>query len=138
MKFFEDLGATLGTGAKAVADKTKEISGVAAIKAQIGTAEASLGKLYKDLGKAYYEDHKESAAYGEKMSEIAAVLAKIDALNAKLSSTQGVKKCPACGEAMAKDSTFCPKCGAKVESFEEVEEVKEVAQETTGEEAAEE
>lgn len=87
MKFFEDLGAVLGSGARTVADKTKELSGIAAIKAQIGTAQASLGKLYKELGKAYYEDHKEDAMYAEKMAEIKAVLDKIDSLNAKLAAT---------------------------------------------------
>ena len=88
MSILENLGATLGSGAKVVADKTKEISGIAAIKAQVAAAEANLGKLYKDLGKAYYEDNKESAVYGEKMSEIAAVIAKIDGLKDKLAETK--------------------------------------------------
>ena len=88
MSFLENLGATLGSGARVVADKTKEISGIASIKAQVAAAEANLGKLYKDLGKAYYEDNKESAVYGDKMSEIAAVLAKIDGLNEKLATAK--------------------------------------------------
>ena len=94
MSFLENLGATLGGGAKVVANKTKEISGIASIKAQIAAAETSLGKLYKDLGKAYYEDNKESTVYGEKMSEIAAVLDKIEGLKAKLTAGDDVVDAP--------------------------------------------
>ena len=104
MKFFEDLGAVLGSGARTVADKTKELSGIAAIKAQIGTAQASLGKLYKELGKAYYEDHKEDAMYAEKMAEIKAVLDKIDSLNAKL-STADAEEVAECVVKEAEDNT---------------------------------
>ena len=120
MKFFEDLGATFGNGAKVVADKTKELSTVASIKAQIGKAEATLGKLYKDLGKAYYEEHKDSTAYGEQVSEVSAVIAKIEALNMKLTATQGGKLCGTCGEVIDKGSAFCPKCGAKAEDAVEI------------------
>ncbi len=121
MKLFEDLGATLGGGAKVVTNKAKEISGVAAIKTQIGTAEASLGKLYKELGKAYFEDHKDSAEYEDQMIEIKAVLDKIDSLKAKLGDIQNTKLCPVCGKAVPNSNAFCPDCGAKLEAVEAVE-----------------
>ena len=114
MKFFEDLGATIGNGAKVAADKTKEVAGVASVKAKMSTAEANLGKLYRDLGKAYYEDNKESNAYAEITRQIKEQLAKVEELEKKLMEAQGCVKCPECGEMVPKDSSFCQKCGAKV------------------------
>lgn len=138
MSFFENLGASLGGGAKTVVDKTKELSGVAAVKAQISSQEASLGKLYRDLGKAYYEANKIDAAFAEKIAEINAVKAKISELDAKLGDIQGTVRCEVCGEPIPKTSTFCPKCGAKKEASDEAVEEAPVVEETPAVDATEE
>ena len=129
MSLFENLGATLGGSAKTVVDKTKEISGVAAIKAQISSQEANLGKLYRDLGKAYYEANKIDAAFAEKIAEINAVVNKIAELDEKLGNIQGTVRCEKCGEAISKASLFCPKCGAKKATTDSVETETDVVEE---------
>ena len=119
MSFFENLGATLGSGAKNALDKGKELKDVAALKTQISTAQASLGKMYKELGKAYFEDHKDSGDYAEITDKIKEVLDKVADLEKKLSDTQGVLKCNACGATLTKGSAFCPKCGEPIDTYAE-------------------
>ena len=60
------------TGGKAVADKAKELSQIASLKAQIASEENVINKNYKELGKAYYEAHKdeEEFTYSEYMTNI--------------------------------------------------------------------
>lgn len=113
--FFENLGATLGNGARNVVDKTKDVAGVASIKAQISTAQAGLGKLYKELGKAYFEEHSDSNEYEPLMEPIRDALKKITELEEKLADAQGTTKCPSCGAQVPKDSQFCPTCGVPID-----------------------
>ena len=83
MSFWNDLGEKVQsgsrivaekakTGGKAVADKAKELSQIASLKAQIASEENVINKNYKELGKAYYEAHKdeEEFAYSEYMTNI--------------------------------------------------------------------
>ena len=83
MSFWNDLGEKVQsgskivaekakTGGKAVADKAKELSQIASLKAQIASEENVINKNYKELGKAYYEAHKdeEEFTYYEYMTNI--------------------------------------------------------------------
>ena len=83
MSFWNDLGEKVQsgskivaekakTGGKAVADKAKELSQIASLKAQIASVENVIYKNYKELGKAYYEAHKdeEEFTYSEYMTNI--------------------------------------------------------------------
>lgn len=83
MSFWNDLGEKVQsgskivaekakTGGKAVADKAKELSQIASLKAQIASEENVINKNYKELGKAYYEAHKdeEEFTYSEYMTNI--------------------------------------------------------------------
>ena len=83
MSFWNDLGEKVQsgskivaekakTGGKAVADKAKELSQIASLKAQIDSEENVINKNYKELGKAYYEAHKdeEEFTYSEYMTNI--------------------------------------------------------------------
>ena len=116
MSFLENLGATIGGGAKTALDKGKELKDVAAIKAQIASIQANLGKLYKELGKAYYDENKEAAAYSDKMAPIKDALDKISELESKLMDAQGNVKCPVGGASVEAGAQFCPKCGAAMSS----------------------
>ena len=83
MSFWNDLGEKVQsgskivaekakTGGKAVADKAMELSQIASLKAQIASEENVINKNYKELGKAYYEAHKdeEEFTYSEYMTNI--------------------------------------------------------------------
>lgn len=122
MKFFESFGSTVSDGAKVVSEKTKKVTGVASIKTQINSTKSGLTKLYKDLGKAYYEDPENAEALADIVNEINNVNDKVAILEKKLAVKQGKIKCEACGEYMSAEYAYCPKCGAQVEVVEEVKE----------------
>lgn len=119
MAFLENLGTVIGSGARAVADKTKEVSETASYKANIASMDSALNKLYKELGKAYYTDHQTDAEmeYGELTKEIEKALKLKDRLEEKMAFQRGGMVCGKCGATIAKDSIYCNVCGAKVEDF---------------------
>lgn len=62
MANWEEVKEKIGAGSKVVADKAKEIIDVAGLRAQIVSCDTTMLKAYKDLGKAFYEAHKDEAA----------------------------------------------------------------------------
>lgn len=122
MKIFDSFGSTVSEGAKVVSEKTKKATGVASIKTQINSTKSGLTKLYKDLGKAYYENPEDAEALTDIVNEINNINDKVAILEKKLAAKQGKIKCEACGEYMSADYAYCPKCGAQVEQVEEVKE----------------
>lgn len=72
MSFLNDLGETLSTGGKFVADKAKELSEVANLRAQVISCDNVMNKNFKELGKLYYEQNKESndSQFAEQISLI--------------------------------------------------------------------
>ncbi|MBR6238652.1 MAG: hypothetical protein IKQ83_06380 [Lachnospiraceae bacterium] len=59
MSLWDDITEKVGAGSKLVANKAKEVSELANIRAQIVSCDNTLVKNYKELGKAYYEAHKD-------------------------------------------------------------------------------
>ena len=119
MAFFNDLGTVIGTGAKSVADKTKELSETASYRANIVSMDAAITKLYRELGKAYYEEHKEEAEanYSDIVKEIDKAYKCKERLEERIAFAKGGMVCGKCGATISKGSAFCNVCGAKVEDF---------------------
>ncbi len=86
MSFWDDLTGKVSEGSKIVADKAKEVSEIANIRAQIVGCDNTIIKNYKELGKAYFEAHKADASseFDDIMKIIIETQAKKDELNAKL------------------------------------------------------
>ena len=85
-------------------------------------------KQYAELGKAYYEKHKdeESAEGEEKTPEqehfflITEALGEIERMRAEVFKLQGAVECPKCGAKMPQGAAFCSSCGTKMDDiFEE-------------------
>lgn len=86
MSVWTDLSVKVEEGSKIVADKARELSQIASIRAQIVGCDNVMYKNYRELGKAYYEAHKDDVApeYAEVMNIIADSLAKKEDLLAQL------------------------------------------------------
>ena len=85
-------------------------------------------KQYAELGKAYYEKHKdeENAKTEEKTPEqehfflITEALGEIERMRAEVFKLQGATECPKCGAKMPQGAAFCSNCGTKMDDmFEE-------------------
>ena len=138
MAFFDKLSETLTNASKDVSQKAKDLSGVAKLTMDIHTKEDQVQKLYAQIGKLYFEEHKdeEPAAY-EQMPQIKETLAVIEDMKKELMELKGAKVCPRCGQEVKASDAYCKSCGAKIEDEEIIVDavVKEApAEETVSEE----
>ncbi|MBO5154069.1 MAG: zinc ribbon domain-containing protein [Eubacterium sp.] len=138
MAFFDKLSETLTNASKDVSQKAKDLSGVAKLTMDIHTKEDQVQKLYAQIGKLYFDEHKdeEPAAY-EQMPQIKETLTVIEDMKKELMELKGAKVCPRCGQEVKAADAYCKNCGAKMEDEEIIVDavVKEApAEETVSEE----
>ena len=144
---FEYLGSTISAAGKDGVSKAKEIRDAAKLSMDIKERENSIRKMFIELGKAYYHDHKnDEDPEFDLVLAIRAAYEEIGELKASKDEIRGVRRCVCCGSIVAKDAKFCANCGAKCEEepqeedleedFEEVsdQEVQEAAAESASEE----
>lgn len=112
---FEQLKQTIVSAGKEVGDKAKEVSSAAKIKLDIRTKEDFLTKQYTELGKAYYQAHKnEDVPEKSYFSSIEEAQKEIEKLQDELMDLQGAVLCPKCGCKQLESSEFCSKCGTNL------------------------
>lgn len=126
MNFWENIGETITTKGKEVADKAKNLTDIASLKGQIATCESTIQKNYKDIGREYFESHKndEESEYEAQFFAIKNAMTAIEELKKKINEIKGTRHCNHCNEDVPANSIFCPKCGVKLEDefFDEDEE----------------
>lgn len=139
MAFLDKLGNTISAAGKDGLSKAKELKDTTKIKISIKEREGLIQKLYRDLGKAYYEAHKddEDPEYKE-IADIRAAFAEIGELRADHDAIRGVKRCEECGTIVSQEANFCSNCGAKCEEEPEYVECEVVEDEEEDESIAEE
>ena len=59
MDFFNKVGETVTEKSKIVADKAKQVAEIASLKGQISSNEDVIKKNYAEIGRIYYEAHKD-------------------------------------------------------------------------------
>ena len=84
--------------ASTAAGKSKDAARIAKLTVDLGTEKENLKKAYLELGKAYYEENKDSAdgLFAQLCEEIAAVAGRIDAMQSELDALKdGFRPAPA-------------------------------------------
>lgn len=120
MEFFDKLGETLMTAGRDVSQKAKELSGAAKLNLDIKAKEDFVQKQYAEIGKQYYEAHKDDASTEfEQFASIREALESIEQMKKDLLELKGAKACPQCGAKMSEDAAFCSECGASLTPAEE-------------------
>lgn len=143
MAFFDKLSNTISAAGKDGLNKAKELKDTAKISMDIKEREGAIQRMYRELGKAYYQDHKDDAnAEYDQILAIKAAFEEIGELKANKDEIRGIKRCPECGNPVSQEANFCASCGAKCETEPEfvecevVEEEASAAEETVSEEEA--
>ena len=62
MEFFDKLSESLVSAGKDVSQKAKDVSEIAKLKLDIKSKEDYVQKQYEELGRSYYEKHKDGKA----------------------------------------------------------------------------
>lgn len=95
-------------------EKIKISKKLAQISAAILRRESETQKLYEELGKAYYQDHKtDAASVYEQVLAIRTAVEELDAIKAEQELGENMCRCAECGSMISKESNFCEHCGAK-------------------------
>ncbi len=130
MKFFDKLGKTASEAYKVTADKTGKLAKEAKLRMKMGELKSEINEIYKDIGKAIYENHVREEKQDIK-NELEEKCTKIDCLSDEIESIlkeclelKDKKQCPNCYVEIEKDVKFCPECGTKQEAINQ--ETKEV------------
>ena len=122
MEFFDKLGETLMTAGRDVSQKAKELSGAAKLNLDIKAKEDFVQKQYAEIGRQYYEAHKDDASTEfEQFASIREALESIEQMKKDLLELKGAKACPQCGAKMSENAAFCSECGASLTPAEEPE-----------------
>ena len=118
MSFFENLSETLAAKGKEAAETAKKMAEIANIKGQISAINTEIKKNYSKIGEAYYNIHKDSeltCEFEEYVQSVRDAEKAVKELEKRISTLKGTIKCEGCGNEIDVQSTFCPKCGIKVE-----------------------
>ena len=136
MEFFDKLTNTLSAAGKDGLNKAKELKDTAKLTMDIKEREGAIQKYYRELGKAYYQDHRGdlSPEYTQ-VSEIRAAFEEIGELKAVKDEIRGIKRCKSCGNSVAPDAKYCSNCGEKCETEPEYAEYEECEPEAETDEA---
>lgn len=120
MSFLDDMRESLVSAGKDVSQKAKEVSGIAKLKLDVKSKEDFVEKQYAELGRAYFEAHRddEERAEDEQFKVIREALAEIERMKTEILNLQGAAECPNCGAKMPAGASFCSSCGTKMEEPE--------------------
>lgn len=108
MAFFDDLSRKVSRGTKNLADSTR-------LNALIADSKKQIEGLYRNLGSAYYEVHRDDPA-AEQPELIAALNRQFESMaqaQDALRQLRGLSKCPNCGAELPQNALFCSVCGAR-------------------------
>ena len=136
---FDKLGKTLSQAGKEVSEKVKETAGMVQLRQKAAAAEAEAEELFREIGRLFYEQHREEA--GEDLADLIAGVdeakSKAAAVKAQIARIRGTKICPECGAEIEYTALYCSHCGTLVPIPEEPEEEpEEAAEEAAPEEEA--
>ncbi|MCI9446438.1 MAG: zinc ribbon domain-containing protein [Lachnospiraceae bacterium] len=117
MDFFGKLGEAIVETGKDVSQKATDLTEITKLKMDIRSREDFVRKQFTEMGKQYYELHKEDAEpLFEEVGLITDALLKIEELRNEIAERKGKKLCPSCGAANDTDALYCNQCGAKCEA----------------------
>lgn len=140
--FFEDLGKRIGETAETVANKAGEAVEIQRLRNQIRSLERENEKDLTEIGNIIYRLYRKNKKVEEEVAAYCeAIENREDSIREyqhKIVEVRGAVKCHACGRMAAKEMSFCPYCGEKIEKEAEgefSEKVKEKAAETAQEAA---
>lgn len=116
MDFFEEIGRRLTDAGQGVAQQTKSLTEAAKLNRAISAEEEGILQMYADIGKLYYEAHKDEpgAEFVERMQSITEAFVRIRQYKEKQKDLKGVVQCPVCGAETSHTALFCSSCGTRL------------------------
>ncbi len=113
---FNQIKSSITSVGKDIGNKAGNVSATAKVKLDIHAKEDYMEKQFAELGRAYYNAHKNEEDIPEKVffTSIAGAEAEIARLKDELLTLQGAQTCPSCGYKQAQGHTYCEHCGGRM------------------------
>lgn len=119
MSIFQSFGKKVGGMAQNVAKKSGDMVEVTKININISSEEDNIATLYTKIGKYCYERFEKNGESDKVINELCRKIKShnntIETLNEKINEIKNIVKCKECENELSRDSSFCGKCGAKIE-----------------------
>ena len=131
MEFFDKLTKKASETYRGAAEKTGKLAKEAKLKIKINENKSKINDIYEEIGKKVYQKHTSNEEVcikkdlEEECAKIDILSSEIDSYHKEILELSNVKACTNCGEHMAKEAKFCPKCGIEQPEIKE-EPAKEV------------
>ena len=131
MEFFDKLTKKASETYRGAAEKTGKLAKEAKLKIKINENKSKINDIYEEIGKKVYQKHTSNEEVcikkdlEEECAKIDILSSEIDSYHKEILELSNVKACTNCGEHMAKEAKFCPKCGTEQPEIKE-EPAKEV------------
>lgn len=111
-KFFDRMRSM----AKSAGSRSGEMVEAARISGEINRIEADIEDIQFELGKAYYEAHKEdmNCEFAPFIQRILSCEAEIRERDEKLLARKGLMHCPDCDTVIGMEDEYCSKCGKRL------------------------
>lgn len=125
---FEKFVETINNTGKAVGEKARQGSDIAKASIKITAEEKALTDIYTEIGKLYFDNHKDNPCCEEMKAlcdKAAEKIASLEGLKAQVRAIKGVNVCANCGADVPLENDFCGKCGAKIDRPEPAPETPE-------------
>ena len=116
MSFLDQLGKKVSDAGKGVAQQTKNLTEIARLTSVIDTEEKMVAQSYAQIGKTYYENHKNDpdAECAAQIALVSKSQEKIAQWREQIQKIKGIVKCPQCGADVPYSSQFCGVCGTRI------------------------
>ena len=116
MDILGKIGETITETSKDVSQKVTDLTEITKLRMDIRNKEDFVRRQYSEIGKQYYEMHKDDAQpLFEEITLITETLQKIEELRSGIAERKGKKLCPVCSAPNDADALYCTKCGNKGE-----------------------
>ncbi len=119
MDFFDQISQEMQKAGAFIAEKANVAKDYTVATWNAADLRNKINQLYKEIGRAVYNGRMEQTdntalidGYVEQIRQLEAALLEKEEIRQDLKNQ---KVCPACKKGVAKNSTYCPYCGAKFE-----------------------
>ena len=117
MAIIDQLGKMITNAGQETAMKAKNFADIAILNSSIDSLRQEINRLSQELGKVYYEEHKNDEVFTEvpeQMTAIRNAYAEIGKYQEQINQIKGMGRCPNCGASTPADSVFCSSCGTRL------------------------
>lgn len=118
-EYVEKAKKTFSSFGRKAIRKSTEVYEITKTSVKISSIKEAINEEYKKIGEIVYKNYRGQDVPSGELEEICGKIeelnSQIEDLSVNLANLKNLTSCPVCGAEITKDSTFCAKCGEKID-----------------------